>query len=30
MTADDALDIGWYLTTIAPIDGGDVPLCPRP
>ena len=27
MLAQDALDIGAYLTTLAPIDGGDIPLC---
>jgi hypothetical protein len=29
MLADDALDIGLYLTTLPPIDSGDIPTCPR-
>ncbi len=29
MTADDALDIGLYLTTLPPIDSGPIPTCPR-
>ncbi len=29
MTADDALDIGIYLTTLPPIDSGSIPSCPR-
>ena len=29
MTADDALDIGIYLTTLPPIDSGGIPSCPR-
>jgi len=28
LLAQDALDIGNYLTTIPPIDGGDIPQCP--
>jgi mono/diheme cytochrome c family protein len=28
LQAQDALDIGNYVTTIAPIDGGDIPQCP--
>lgn len=27
MTADDALDIGYYLTTLPPLDSGDIPSC---
>lgn len=29
MTADDALDIGIYVTTLPPIGSGGIPLCPR-
>lgn len=29
LTDDDALDIGWYLTTIPAIDSGDIPQCPQ-
>ena len=29
ITADDALDIGIYLTTLPPIDSGAIPSCPR-
>jgi hypothetical protein len=29
MTADDAFDIGTYITTLPPIDSGDIPRCPR-
>ena len=27
MTSDDALDIGYYLTTLPPIDSGEIPSC---
>ncbi len=27
MTADDALDIGYYLTSLPPIDSGNIPNC---
>jgi hypothetical protein len=30
LTDDDALDIGSYVTTLAPVAGGDVPQCPSP
>jgi cytochrome c553 len=29
ITADDALDIGVYLTTLPPKDSGTIPACPR-
>jgi mono/diheme cytochrome c family protein len=29
ITADDALDIGVYLTTLPPKDSGSIPQCPR-
>ncbi len=29
LTDADALDIGWYLTTIPPIEGGEIPECTR-
>ena len=30
LLAQDALDIGTYLTTIPPVSGGDISLCPLP
>jgi mono/diheme cytochrome c family protein len=30
LSREDARDIGWYLTTIPPIDGGDIPACANP
>ncbi len=30
LTDDDALDLGWYVTTLPPIDSGDIPQCPTP
>jgi mono/diheme cytochrome c family protein len=30
LTEADALDIGFYLTTLAPIASGDIPQCPVP
>ena len=29
LTDADALDIGIYVTTLPPIDSGDIPVCPR-
>jgi mono/diheme cytochrome c family protein len=30
ISRDDARDIGLYLTTIPPVDGGDIPVCVNP
>ena len=30
LTPGDALDIGYYVTTLPPIDSGEVPQCPVP